>query len=198
MLAGVGCASAGTLTRGAGGGTGGDGLFPLPKGDAARLDALPGLSTFAWVPPSIVFTGVSAEDDARAMSAGGAERRDAASAVLRANGWRETTSDSASFLLALIDVEQAGMRQEMVPDPRGEVIPPSVCADLPRERKQFCTEPPLRRYPPIAKMMPFRDHRVAFAIVRTHDQARRSWLVDVADMNMIARGTVTLLKAQAP
>jgi hypothetical protein len=174
-----------------------EGGFPLPRGEAPPLGALPALATFAWVLPSDVFTGVNQADDARAMSGSSAELREASSAVLRANGWRETSPDSASYLLALIDVQHAGMRQEMVPDPRGEVIPPSVCADLPREQKQFCREPPLRRYPPIPKMMPYRDHRVAFAIVRVHDQARQSWLVDIAELNVIARGTVMLLTTNA-
>lgn len=191
---GIGCASAGGSMRG----IASEGLFPLPKGDAVALEALPGLSTFAWVPPSLLFSGVAPADDARAMSVSSAELRDASSAVLRANGWRETTPDSASFVLALVDVERAGMRQEMVPDPRGEMPQPSVCANLSREQQQVCREPPPRRYPPIPKMMPFRDHRVAFAIVRVHDQARRSWLVKIEEMNTIARGTVQLLKAEAP
>lgn len=194
LLVGIGCASAGSSMRG----IASEGLFPLPKGDAITLEALPGLSTFAWVPPSLLFAGVSPTDDERAMSVSGAELREASSAVLRANGWRETTPDSASFVLALVDVAQASMRQEMVPDPRGEMPQPSVCADLTPVQRQLCREPPPRRYPPIPKMMPFRDHRVAFAIVRVHDQARHSWLVKIEDMNTIARGTVQLLKAQAP
>jgi hypothetical protein len=198
LLVGTGCASGGGTAQGPAINASSAGAFPLPKGDAPALGALPGLSTYAWVPPSFAFTGLTPLDDERAMAASGADLRDASSAVLRANGWRETSADSASFLLALIDVEQVGMRSEKVPDPRGEMPQPSVCANLSPAQKQVCREPPPRRYPPIDKMMPYRDHRVAFAIVRVHDQARRTWLVNITDMNSIARGTVNLLKAQAP
>jgi hypothetical protein len=194
----VGCASAGGAPRDVASGGNSAGKFPLPKGDATEIDALPGLSAFAWVPPSLVFSGVSPEDDERAMSVRTTELRDASSAVLRANGWRETSPDSASFVLALVDVERTGMRTEQVPDPRNDMTQPSVCANLPPAQKQVCREPPPRRYPPIPKMMPYKDHRVVFAIVRVHDQARRTWLVPIDGMNTIARGTVNLLKAQAP
>jgi hypothetical protein len=194
----VGCASAGGAPRDVASGGSSAGKFPLPKGDATEIDALPGLSAFAWVPPSLVFSGVSPEDDERAMSVRTAELRDASSAVLRANGWRETSPDSASFVLALVDVERTVMREEKYPDPRSDMTQPSVCANLPPAQRQVCREPPPRTYPPIIKVMPFNDHRVVFAIVRVHDQARRTWLVPIDGMNTIARGTVNLLKAQAP
>lgn len=194
----VGCASAGGASRELVGDGGSAGAFPLPRGDAAEIDVLPALSAFAWVPPSLVFSGVTPPEDERAMSESTVELRNASSAVLRANGWRETSPDSASFVLALIDVQRTGMRSEQVPNPRNEMVRPSVCANLPPAQKQVCREPPPKDYPPITKMVSFTDHRVAFAIVRAHDQARRTWLVPIDGMNTIARGTVNLLKAPAP
>jgi hypothetical protein len=169
--------------------------FPMGPADAPVLTSLPELSTYAWIAPSAVFSGVGADDDSLALSDHAASLRETASAVLRANGWRETAPDSASYHLAIVQVSRTGMRTELRPDPRSERIPPLVCPTLSRERQQLCSEPPPRQYPPIRREVPYTDSRVTFGIVRVHDSATRWWLLDTSQLNMLARGTVELLRA---
>lgn len=202
LLAGAVAGACGSAARAAANGgeertvrSGGAPAFPMGPADAPILTSLPTLSTYAWIAPSSVFRGVGAADDSMARSDQTASLRETASAVLRANGWRETAPDSASFHLAIVQLTRTGMRTELHPDPRSERIPPLVCPTLSRERRQLCSEPPPPRYAPIRRDVPYTDSRVTFGIVRVHDSAIRWWLVDISQLNTLARGTVELLQA---
>jgi hypothetical protein len=174
-------------------------VFPAGRSSATELASLPSLSTYAWVDPSALFEYVLPLQDSLSRAGAFREQRGVATAVLNANGWLETSPDSASYHLALVDVTYSGVRTEMRPDPRSLRQPPLYCPTLSRERQQVCTEPPPPRYPEIATSVSFTDRRITFGVRRVHDGAMRAWRVTPESLRKaIPHELVVLLTTNNP
>jgi hypothetical protein len=127
-----------------------------------------------------------------------ARLREDASAVLRANGWRETTVDSADCHLAMVRVERTGERTVTTPDPRNQERPPRR-GDASTKSTVPCQEPVYRDYPPHIARALFTEHKVGYSIKRRADGATRWWVLEMMGDDeaalFVARSTLELLLA---
>lgn len=173
-------------------------LIGISDGDAPELTSLPPVARFAFVPPSSAFRGVTSKEDSAAMRAAAGLREDA-SAVLRANGWREASADSAEFLLSAAVIVVTGERVTMVPDPRNERRPPQTCPRGVYDVRNPCREPAPPRYPPTRRVDLYSLRMSAYSIRRRADGATRWWALERMGEDeagrFVARETLALLLA---
>jgi hypothetical protein len=164
---------------------------------AGVLRSLPPTATFAWVSPTTAFAGITAKEASTEHAAVEEAKIDAA-AVLRANGWRETTADSAQFHLTMVRTERSGQRTTTAPDPRNDQRPPQKCDKGVSNLRNPCYEDPSPSYPPVRTVSQFSVFSMGYSIQRVSDGAS-AWWVTTAEpkeaRNFMARKTVELLLA---
>jgi hypothetical protein len=144
-----------------------------------------------------MFAGISAKE-----AAGGhtliAESKVDAAAVLRANGWRETSPESAQFRLSMVRVERHGRRTTTQPDPRNDRRPPQKCERGYINVKKPCYEDPAPNYPPIRTTNVYTIVSVGYSIERVSDGATAWWVTSQEPLEtrqFVARKTLELLLA---
>lgn len=177
-------------------------LNTLGAVEGEPIRQLPAVATYAFVPPSLLFTVLDSLDDLRSAAAEFEDHRESAAAVLRANGWRETTPDSAAFLLALAVHERIQLRHESRPDPRNERTTVPTCDPNWRATGRRCVEPAPSRYPPIVTTHQELWRRTGFSILRARDGATRWWLLSAMNADeqrrYIAEQVLKLLLVEDP
>ena len=165
---------------------------------APVLTSLPPVSSYAFIDPSRYFHELKADEKRSPTDPTLESLRESVAAVLRGNGWRERTADSAAYHIAVVYAERTAVRRTQSPDPRGEVPPQRTC-DLTRNAR--CREPPAPRYPPITTHTSHTNRSIAVVIERRDVQARRWWRLDATDRaaaeRYLSRQTLELLLAAA-
>jgi hypothetical protein len=162
---------------------------------APPLRSLPPNATFSWVASNTVFAELSTRES-EARPALILQLREDAAAVLRANGWRETTPDSADYRLALVRVERTGAQTVTRPDPRNERRPPPRCEGGVTRHPTTCKDPAPPEYPPIRTVESYTTRELGYAIVRAKDGASAWWVMQLADdeaKRFVERETLALL-----
>lgn len=192
----VGCASAGVSRPPSGDGI--PGLGAASVRGAPVMTSLPPVSTYAFIDPSRYFHELTADEERSPTDPALESLRESVAAVLRGNGWRETTPDSAAYRIAVVYAERTEVRRTATPDPRGDIPPPRRC-DL--TRNAMCREPPPPRYPPIMTHTSYTDKTIGVVIERVGEVARRWWVMDGTDRaaseRYLSRQTLELLLAAA-
>lgn len=173
-------------------------LLTQPSREAAPvIRSLPPLATYAWIRPGTAFQGLQPHEDVESGAAV-ADVQETATAVLRANGWREAAPDSAQYHLTMARAEFHGERFVVRHDPRNERRPPQVCPGGRSNRLENCREPAPPNYPPIRVLETYTRVNYGYAITRVADGAWRWWVIDLSPEDtdrFVARRTVELLLA---
>jgi hypothetical protein len=174
------------------------GLGTASVRDAPVLTSLPPVSTYAFIDPSRYFHELTAEEERSPTDPALESLRESVAAVLRGNGWREASADSAAYHIAVVYAERTAVRRTQAPDPRGDVPPPRTC-DL--TRNAMCREPRAPRYPPISTHTSYTDRTIGAVIERVGGSERRWWVLDGTDRatseRYLSRQTLELLLAAA-
>lgn len=177
-------------------------LTTLGAVEGEPIRQLPAVATYAFVAPSRLFTVLDSLDDLRSAAAEFSDHRESAAAVLRANGWREATADSAAFLLAFAVHERIQLRQESRPDPRNERSTVPTCDPNWRATGRRCVEPAPPRHPLIVTTHQEVWRRTGFSILRVRDGATRWWLLSAMNADeqrrYIAEQVLRLLLVEDP
>jgi hypothetical protein len=140
-----------------------------------------------------MFVGVDGkEDEATPMAL--EDLRSTAATVLRANGWRETTRDSADFHLVLVSTKRERQHEYYVPDPRNARWQPPRC-DLTKKVSCPHVNPP--NYPPVRQVEYYVEYRTGYALRRVADGAVAWWFLghpaEKSTSDQLARINVELL-----
>lgn len=161
--------------------------------DAPKVSTLPPGATYAWVKPSSMFIGAEGEED-EATPMALDDLRSTAATVLRANGWRETTRDSADFHLVLVSTKRERQHEYFVPDPRNARWQPPRC-DLTKKVSCPHVNPP--NYPPVRQVEYYVEYRTGYAVKRVADGAVAWWFLghpaEKSTGDQLARINVELL-----